>query len=292
MLPGYLHIDASRGLTAPLLNAAMADLLGDDQCIKQALLALDLNEIEIEVVQLLNNVRGKALNFYWQDKPFSDVKSPIIRACLGGDGVSLTALSELYLDKRLDPRVSGVALKILEHLHSPLFVEQKLSGPDALWLFCHTLALSAQLRKLDPKFISSTPLYRGVAAGVFSQSGFLSLDDRLWSNEIVRGLPIIEVSAEIAFDVLALAFIKAVASTFGPRGASIIIHIGIGLSKSGGSLLEASWCEASLPDTVFEVGLNNKPKCSALIEVTGLVAFGCDMPAIVSMLSLNRAMAI
>lgn len=300
MMPGYLHLDATGGLTAPLLNAAMADLLGDTSCISKVLETLGLDELLVKVIEDASSVRGKSVRFFCQGQALDELdldklnlSHSFIKACLESEAVSLEACFEPFYDKRLDPRVSAVALRMLEQLKSPLFVEHTLAGADALWLFCHTLMLAVQLRALDPKFVSATPLHYGTA-NIRDASRNVGLNDHVWILQIACGLPFVEVEGKLPLDVLALAFIKSVSSLFGPRGAVTMMRLGIGLSKtcSPTTPLLASWCEASIPDTISELGFSNKAKYCTLFEVSGIVPAGHDMQSIVNMLSLHRATAV
>lgn len=302
MVPGYLHFDASSGLTAPLLNAAMADLLRDQQCLREALRVLDLEAIEVAIAEEQSYVRGASVRFSYEGQAFEmidaalcPIKNPFLKACLASESVDLSFLFEPFTNSRLDPRISALAFKILEHLKSPRLVEPKLKGADGLLLFCHTLMLAAQLRALDPKLVTASPLHWGIAGrGTVSCGSILRLDDPLWISDTLRGLPFSEVEGEVALDALALAFIKSVSGLFGPRGACRVLQLGIGFAKHGAAkaLLEASWCEASIPDTISELGPSNKAKYFPLLEVSGLVPAGFDMPSVVSMLSLHKAMTI
>lgn len=304
MLPGFLHLDCSRGLTAPMLNGAMADLLIHNDRVNKAFETLKLSELTVELANASSSVKGKTVRFYINGhrlEPqgnFKDlkVKNAFINACLQSDAVSLKAISEPFMSKELDAQVSAIALKILENLQSPLFVEQNLSGPDALWLFCHTLMLAVQLRELDPKYVSATPVHLSVKNQSLDISSTLKLKDPLWLRDTLRWVPIIEVSESVHVDVVAVSFLKTVAGNIGARGACTSMTVGVGLAEEDAQhrsgLLEAWWCEARLPNTMNEVGPSNKAKSYALIEVTGIVAIGSDMANLAAMLSLHKAISV
>lgn len=297
MLPGYLHLDCSRGLTAPMLNGAMADLLSNSAAINKAFKALDLSEIRTEIKSSKSAaLGGKEVQFYvGEERLLPDMNSSAVKAsnafinaCLN-DGGSLRAIGELFLSEKLDARVSAVALKILENLDCPLFVEQKLVGVEALWIFCHTLMLSVQLRELDPKYVSASPIH--ISLHHEDQSSFINIKNRLWLNDILKFMPIIEINEPRALDVVGAAFIKAIAGSIGARGACTILHMGLGVQEnmSRSDVVEAHWCEALLPDTINEVGPSNKLRQSAMVEVSGMVQAFSDMASIATMLSLHKA---
>lgn len=296
MLPGFLHFDLTRGLTAPMVNAALAHLIGSDEAIIRALSLLNLGEVCCKLNHYNNHVQGRIMSFFIgekaldsYDESFQNIKNPFIKECLENEYIELDALFKPFHHKALDVRISALALTIMENLRGTGSAEQRVPRNQSLWIFCHTLAFSAQLRELDPKFITSTPIFKGA----MNEGEKSFVHDSYRIEDVLLGLPLCEIGDARLLDALAIAFIKSVTSSFGARGAMTMLKHGVGFKDDAkDAMVQASWCEANLPDTIAEVGLRNAPKHNFMSEVSGLVLASSDVVELVSMLSLARAMSI
>jgi hypothetical protein len=323
MLPGFLHLDLSRGLKADMITAAMSQFLSSPDSIRSAFDALDLHEISWEFIDNASlGIKGRLLHFYvahhlvsknstqsfkekhalsksaplWdghkipkaQARISISVKNSLLQACLRGDHISLEELKKPFLGPKAPLEIAGLSLEIINSLQGDIFVEHNLSGPDALWLLCHLVMLTALVAKLDPKFISASTVY---LSSELSDGNSLpkSIHNPTWLRHILREIPLIEVKEQKEADVLAAAFIKTLVGHFGARGSSVIHAMGIGLSQSSKAFSECLWCEATLPDTMSEVGKSNKARASFLYEACGHVAATTDMPALLATMSLHGA---
>jgi hypothetical protein len=219
-----------------------------------------------------------------------------LQSCLSGELIHLQKLRDLFLHSKLKPSIAALALKILDSLINPVFVDQRLSGLDALWLLCHLLMLSAQIDALDPKFITASKLCIGDRRRQNNRATVISLYDETWLNQILASLPTIEVDDVIEIDVLAAAFMKTLVGKIGARGESTILVVGIGLAakslSDGLGSVEALWCEAHLPDSMNECGPKNSARLSFMYEVSGEVPITAEMPHLSSMMSLHGAISI
>jgi len=163
----------------------------------------------------------------------------------------------------------------------------------ALWLLCHLVLLAALLSALDPKFVSASKICIGAEQRAeLGPKKTQSLSDETWLRHVLQGVPIREVAEPLQADVLAAAFIKTLVGQFGPRGESTILAVGFGLSPCANTWTEALWCEASLPDTMSELGPSNRPRSNYLFEVTGQVSAATDMSAATAMMSLHGAKSL
>jgi hypothetical protein len=332
MLPGFLHFDLRRGCTADMLVSSMAALLGDTDGINGTFKALGLPEISALVVKdSISGLKGQVVQFYvngqllkrgngprkitplmneklrprwhfdeapenYDRKEISYSGNPFLQDCLNGVHISLKKLSEPFLNPKIKPEVSALAIKILENLNCDQFIEQKLSGEDALWLFCHLAGLVSEINSLDPKFISATRIHIFSQAPTPKLPPTLDLSHPVWLRQVMYQLPTNEMNEIVYADVLALAFIKTLAGHFGPRGESTILQVGIGLSPTIDHLayhfIEALWCEASLPSSINEIGPSNRPRFASLFEATGTVLATTDMAALITMMSLHGAKSL
>ncbi len=331
MLPGFLHFDLRRGCTADMLVSSMAALLGTIDGINATFQALNMPEINALVVKdSVSGLKGEVVQFYVQgqvlkrgvtrkktraliskltprwhihetekSKPregiSQSVANPFLQDCLNDVEINLKKLKELFLSPKLKPEVSALAIKILENLACDQFIEQKLSGSDALWLFCHVVALISEINSLDPKFISATKIHISDSEFLKTVSS-LDLAHPVWLRQLLSLLPCNEVNEIIHTDVLALAFIKTLAGHFGARGESTILQIGIGLSPTIDHLayhfVEALWCEAKLPLSMNEIGPSNLLRVNSLFQAMGMVPTTTDMTALTAMMSLHGAKSI
>jgi hypothetical protein len=324
MLPGYLHFDLRRGLRADMLNAAMSQFLPSHESIRQAFDSLDLKEISWEFVDdTSESIKGRVVQFYvnnilvthnkitniakkhkstkaiWDTNnqdiykissnldPQEKINNYFIKSCLNQERISLNQIRKIFAHPSANLELAGVSLEILSNLECDLFVEQKLNGPDALWLLCNLIMLVALVAALDPKFLSATKIY--VSS---STKDSQMLQNTTWLHHILRRVPTVEVDQNIEFDVLAAAFIKTLVGQFGPRGDSSVVSMSIGLSNSCKAYIECLWCEARFPDTISEIGINNKARLHHLYEVAGLVTATTDIVAFVATLSLHGAVSI
>jgi hypothetical protein len=223
-------------------------------------------------------------------------RNDFLRACLYGESINLKHFQELFLLEKIKPSVAALALKILKNLESSIFEEFLLSGKDALWFFCHLLMLCVQVDALNPKFISASKLYFGENRTPCNKiDNTLSIFNETWLKSVVSTMPVIEIDESIEVDVLAIAFLKALAGQFGARGESTIMHIGVGYSAwsiNGLGHIEALWCEARLPDSMNECGIHNNARLSFVYEISGMVPAMTEMPYFCSTLSLHGAVSI
>lgn len=331
MVPGYLHFDVRRGLRADMLNAAMSSLLHGDECIRKAFDSLDLHEITFVMGDnVARGVRGATLHFYvaetlitldksiaksktiskmsalWNrgsDRPQNEtpekpsaafLTNPFLHSCMMGESVLVSDLGELFKSGKVKPTISGLALKILDQLASPIFVDQRLNGGDALWLLCHLVTLCAQIDALDPKYITATRLCISPNK-LANDAQQLSLVNDLWLTQVLAMVPFFETNDQISVDVLAVAFLKALAGQFGPRGESVILKSGIGISSfqdAALGLVEALWCEAHLPPSMTQCGPSNTARRNSVHEIVGIVPSTTEIAHLCSTLSLHGALSI
>lgn len=318
MLPGFLHFDIRSGLRADVLNAAMADLVRDVGPVQAVFDALGLTEISFKVGEAkIFGVTGRVVHFYvgnhlvtlepaalstlslhkpkWNqptivpaidEKPYSPLNNALVQECMQGDSIALLRIRTLFLQAKLKPTISAIAIKILDHLTSNAIPEHTLKGPEALWLVCQLVMLLAQVDILDPKFISVSKLLIGRVPHT-SPSPALSLHDPRWLNQVLMDMPVIEQEGAVWADVLALAFLKTLAGHYGVRSQGTIIQVGIGHGSAG--TIEALWCEAVLPESIKEYGRGNKARILPLHEIRGLVKTSMDMAHLSSMLYVHGA---
>lgn len=337
MLPGYLHFDVRRGLTADMLNASMSSLLRNHDCVTKAFSSLGLSEITFTTADdAARGVKGHVVRIYANNKllaadqkyelklkpsaalppsPIWDRKGHLensdafpkqacgidrmannefLQACLNGDVIHLKQLRDVFLSKKVKASIQALALKILDNLASPIFVEQKLSGSDALWLLANLVTLCAQVDALDPKFITASKLCAGLNNAMGKRAAtVLSIGDEVWLNQVLSTVPVIETENTVVMDVLAVAFLKTLAGHFGARGESTILQVGIGLgAHAGAGFVEALWCEASLPKSMNETGPGNHARVNSMHEISGKVSTTMDMVHLCATMSLHGAISI
>lgn len=252
MLPGFLHFDLHHGLKIELINGALFELANDQQCILDALDSLGFQDIDIEVMVEPN--KGSRLN---------------IRA-LPPKTDSLSDIKALFSSKKVDVAISSLALPILANI--PQVFETSL---EHSWLMRELAILCSQIAKLDPKFISASK----VRTGTQKISKIPS--------ELLIGIPVMEVEAQIRDDFLALAFLKTVVGQWGARGEHTLLNVGLGYDQ--GETVEALWCEARLPESMNEIGPSNQARMHALFEVIGHSPCTMDMPGLATTLFLHGA---
>lgn len=298
MLPGYLHFDVRRGLRADLVNSALISHLEDHGPLKKSLDSLGIaNLTYIVSEQIILGVKGQYLQFYLDSRPILLAldDSDLGRVVFGADEVSIKYLRGWLEKKALPVSTLALVLKILDQLITPVFCEHQLSSNDVLWVLCHTLAFCAQIDALDPKFISTTKICVS-EGGEDSLSRNLSLNDRMWLNQILVNMPIIEVKEAVFIDVLGVAFIKALAGHMGARGDVRVLKVGIGLAQGIAMqkpiLVEAHWCEANLPASINECGLSNRARLDSVHEISGAVSATSDISHLSAALSLHGANSI
>lgn len=293
MLPGYLHLDCRRGLRADLLNAALLSLLSDHEVVVKAIDALAIDGVSLVVREVtIASIKGFTSQFVPSE---SDEAKKLAVNVFGHSEICVKAIQRWLDQKPLAPSVNGIAQKILAQLVTDIFTEHKLCGRDALYLVCHVVLFSAIIDALDPKFITATKI------GFCEQSNrsastTLSLSDSMWLNQLLINMPAIEMDEAIPVDVVGIACIKALAGHIGVRGESRIHKVGIGLAH-GDSLLtphvvEALWCEPTLPESMNELGFNNYLRLYSLHEVAGVLAATTDVAQIISALTQHGAMGI
>ncbi len=298
MQPGYLHFDVRRGLTADLINASLLALARDHNHAHKALAQLDIAGLAMSIDEVfVSGIKGHAVEFFLDGERIVQGKAGSALSFADfDDNVTIAALSHWLAGKSLSSSVRALSLKVLEQLHSPAFVAINISRTDALWLVCNVVVLAAQIDALDPKFITATKICIGEPGADKVSRGSLSLTDTLWLNQIVKSLPVIEVRDVIPVDVVSAAFIKALAGHVGPRGESRIINIGLGIAEGNSfdtpRIVEALWCEPSLPTSINDHGLGNYARLDSLHEVTGAISAMHDITKIAAAMSLHGAQSI
>src|SRR5690242_19050476 len=129
MTPGFLHFDVRSGLKSNMLNGALFGLLGDKQCIIDALLSIGFSDIEITSSMGLKIKACPPANFDGQIKEIKD----------------------LFSHKKVAVSISSLALEVLDNL-----CLENITKHEAIEIICELSALCSQVAKLDPKFISSS----------------------------------------------------------------------------------------------------------------------------------------
>src|SRR5580704_983758 len=163
MSPGFVHFDIRLGLKSSMLNEALFGLLGDKECISQALLSLGFSQVEFSGCQ------AKALppeNFLGQD---------------------LQEIKELFKQKKVQVGISSLALEILDNL---ALEDLKLTKTQSIWLVCELASLCAQILKLEPKFITASKIHIGPIKEI------TGINNRSSINKALIGLPVIEIDEE------------------------------------------------------------------------------------------------
>lgn len=300
MPPGFIHFEGRRGISADALLASMVGFVPDLGSLKQALTSLGLQDITIHLGSAeVHGVQGRVIHFYYEnflisplakcnEKLYQTKVTPkqheLIQCLIADQSISLKDLKRLFLDKRLKPAVSALAIKILEHLETPINKDHMLLAHEAMWIFCHVLGLVVIIDLLDPKFISSSHLQIGQPPQSSCQS---ALTDPIWIDHILINTPALFTEENVHTDVVALAFMKTVCGHFGPRGMSCILDVSIGHGFL--SLSEALWCEASIPASMVECGPMNKAKVASMYEVKGYIKPTYDMPHLASIMAVHGA---
>lgn len=336
MLPGFLHLDLRRGCTADMLVSSLSALLGNIDALQSMFKLIGMPEIRVVVVKdAVNGLKGQVVQFYVNDikiqrtlkfsspKPSLSKISPkwninqttmrlvekpraseeidagthqFVRECLHNGDIHLQSIQAIFESPKIRPEISALAIKILENLACDHVVDQKLSGMDALWAFCHLLSLASAIHTLDPKFISATKIQICSEHCLDAGAKRLDLSHPLWVRQILHMLPTFEGSERVHVDVLALAFVKTLVGHFGPRGESVILQLGIGLSPTIDHLachfIESLWCEAKLPESMSEIGPSNQARISSRYKVEGLVPANEDVSALIATMSLHGAQSL
>lgn len=296
MQAGYLHLECRRGLRADLVNAALMSLLFDRASVKKNIDALGIADLNFDLSECsVANLRGHSLHIILGGAPIEIGHEHALAKNIFADHISLADIKRWLSGKPLSVSVMAISQKILEQLTVPLFSEQKLTASDALWLVCQSVIFSALIDALDPKYITATKICLSENRRTI-QSNSSSIFDPLWVDQLLINMPAIEVDDDIHVDVVGLAFIKTLAAHVGARGESRIHKIGLGVA-AGASVLspiitEALWCEASLPDSMAELGSNNYPRLDSLYEIVGTITANHDVQHIASSLSLHGALSI
>lgn len=298
MIPGYLHLDIRRGLKADLLNAALASLLPDQSSVQKTIASLGVDGLSYAVTEYAHcSLRGHDIKFFIDDIPVTvGNRSLHANEIFAQSIVNLKDLRFWLQQKPVPVGVSALVQRIFEQLECSAFTEQRLVSGDALWLVCQVVTFCAQINALDPKFITATKICSSEHGNFSERHDALSLTNSTWINHILVGMPVIEVDDASPIDVVALAFIKALAGHVGARGESRILKIGIGLA-AGTSLLspliaEALWCEPSLPESMTEHGPSAHARTNSLHEIAGVVSASTDMVQLSSSLSLHGALSL
>lgn len=298
MPPGFFHLDLRRGARADMLVSAMTSFLKDTSSITNALSALGLDEVSVGISESAEQgIKSRVLRFYVGDVEISQVsecsqtvKNEFLRRCVAGDAIDLKELSGIFMNDKLQPAVAALSLKVLANLLAAPFEKIDLRGCDALFVVCHVVALVAQLDALDPKFVTCTNIC--LSKKPRPSAGFLSLMDDVWLNHVLIGVPVIEVEDEIAIDVVAIAFIKALAGNFSLRSESMIVDVGVGTSVHAFGMAQALWCEARMPASMNECGAFNSERVTSLHEISAHCSATSDMHQLATSLSLHGAVSI
>lgn len=335
MLPGFLHLDLRRGCTADMLVSSLSALIGSVDALQSMFTFIGMPEISVVVVKdAVNGIKGQVVQFYVNDikiqrslkfsasKPFSSkilpkwnltkgviklVEKPqktenierisshdFVHDCLNNRDIAINSIAAVFENSNIKPEISALAIKILENLACDHLVDQKLSGMDALWAFCHLFSLALAIHTLDPKYISATKIQ--IFSEALDKEKRLALSHPVWIRQILHMLPTYEGNERIHLDVLALAFVKTLVGHFGPRGESVILQLGIGLSPVIDHLachfIEALWCEAKLPESMSEIGPSNQARISFRHKVEGLVPATENISTLIATMSLHGAQSL
>jgi hypothetical protein len=336
MLPGYLHFDVRRGLSADMLNASLIRFLPDGDFLKDIFISLGLNEINFVVTEnVFSGLKGNIVHFYFKDelislaqknlllkisphkntpmwdkkksqrigldcqnlnKPPTVYENDFLQSCLHGEAIHIKELKNIFLNKPIKSSIAALAIKILQELECLNFLEQKVNGKDALWLFCHLVMFSAQIDILDPKYISASKICIGEKKNIPIRSKELSVHNDVWLDHMLSMMPIIEVKESIEIDVLAVACIKALANHVGARGECRVLEIGIGRNSHTTNdtdfFIEALWCEAKLINSMKECGPSNSWQSTSVYEISALIPTHREISQLASMISLQGAVSI
>lgn len=230
------------------------------ELINSALFHLSLDENCI--IDALKSLGFTDINIRTKTLPIS---MTLIVNANHSDIFSLDDVKNLFRNKKVSSNISSLALEILE-AHD--FLNQ-----DYIWLTKELAILCAQIAKLDPKFISSGKIRLG---SIKSE----------WHSLLI-GMPIIEVEEKIDADLLSLAFLKTLVGHWGARGEHRLLKVGI--AKTDDQMIQALWCEATLPESMNECGPSNKARLSFVHKVSGLVPTFLDMNDLSSSLALHGA---
>jgi hypothetical protein len=316
MLPGFLHLDLRRGLSAEMINAALLGFFPDTSIVSKAFSALGMPEISFELCEHNEATqRGFSLNFYAHKSLIKSSKPELLKVrllekaqskwdgphepitfveeSLGGLPSSFQEIENLFFKKNLSPSVLGLLKSIFQALATK-DSSPKLAGPDALWFLCQIYTLAVLIDALDPKFITATNIVLPQAKVRAAQEPNLSLNDESVIRQILSGQSTREIEEDISCDIVAAAFVKALLGHCGPRSESVVLDARFGFSPRAikQSYVEALWCEAALPSSMAEIGPSQRPSLSHLHELSGLVALQHDASQVVSMLSLHGARSI
>ena len=334
--PGYLHLDVRCGLKADMINASLNALIGDEEMLKKVFDDAGLSEISlVSSKSTARGIKGSLLHLYHggqlieplRAKPYraqkcsisgaspiwhgdgtdaggegsqrgsTEVDAPVQPSCLMGEFIDIAQIERFFRgQKKLDPAICHMAIHVLSHLHCPHFQERKLDGLDGLWLLCHLLMLCAQITILDPKFITASDIYVKRRPKPLDLASSLKLNDDLWLDHVSTGIAVCEIEDDRDIDVLALAFLKAISSSFGPRAQGTITRVSIGISghsaRESLGFVESLWCEAKMPKSMVEHGLSNQARATFKHQISGLVSATTDMIDLSSALSLHGALKI
>lgn len=178
-------------------------------------------------------------------------------------------------DPKLKPNIRALVTKISEYINEPLLIPK-------------LVLLVTLIDKLDPKYISATKI--NIYLGHNRQPQ--DIKQELILRNLLCMIPSCEVDYPVPIDVVAVAFLKVLVGHFGIRGDSVILQTAQAWSDNGEHVLEALWCEASLPDTISELGPSNAVKIKFSYYVQGLVSASLEISSIISMLSLHGARTI
>lgn len=314
MKPGYLHFDLRRGLTADMLIASM---IFSKKHTLDIFNSLNLKDISISIDQdaaldmkglsvrfYINNqpIDGRSFkadknftpkNYIWHDKDTKitktnlNCKNTFLHHLAMNEQTSLPEIKNFILSHDLKPEITNLAVKIIDELSCPLFVEQKLGGRDALWLICHVLMLCGQLDFLDPKYVSANRISLGQSKTNSSKLNSLDI-----IHHILLGTPFNEIKDNVPADIVAAAFLKVVVGHFGLRGLSTILNIGVGISSALGheqSLIIAHWCEAEFPNSINDLGKLSGAKIKNSYEMSALVPTRQSMDHLALLLAKSGA---
>lgn len=296
MLPGYLYFDIRQGLMADALVSSLAGFISDFSPLRLLFDNLGLQEVNFIISDAeCFAIKGRVVHFYLKDIKITlhhqnnwpkDINNQLVKDCLTHESIAISSIKDLFRQKNISPITTALAIKILNEFEADIFTHKVISGQEALWVICHLAMLLGQIEVLDPKYImSSKPiLINHHKARSFNT---YSITDGYYLHQALKNIPMIEDEDGACADVLAVLFIKNITAHYGLRGEGVILNTSIGHGDNG--IVEALWCEASLPQSMKECGPNNQANITFLYEISGLVKTIMDMNKLASMLYVAGA---
>lgn len=271
MKKGYIHFDLRKGLKADMLNAALAGFLPDISGLNNFFKAIGLKDIRAELKKgFCFDQNGQALRFIYpkpsQEKTFN-----------------IRDLREDLKDLDLKKRYLNLIDKIIDTIGLEDHKNHKIGFEEKGYFLLNILTFAYLLEEIDPKYLSSTPIF------ISSKNDYGPIIKALLLN-----CPIVEIGDDvIPIDILGLGIIKAFSASFQSRGLSLINAISYGFSDAEKySSVEAQICEVDYPKTISERGLLRKANIEQLLELSFLVENQVDIKELAKDLFLHGARSI